>query len=263
MFTPKIIFFDIDQTLYLKNEHRIPDSAKLALKKLRERGIITAIATGRTLAVFPEPIRDLIAECGIEMLITVNGQYIEFQGKELVSFAMPRDWIERTAAALQTQNMAYACVCRNGIYVSHDNPYIQAASRDLNLPYFVDALAYEKHDVYQMLGFYTAEQAAEIEPLLPESVKTIRWHEFGVDILDKNGSKARGILAALAKLGLQVGDTMAFGDGLNDVDMIELVQVGVAMGNAEPELKAVADHICPNIEDDGIYRALLDWQIIS
>lgn len=263
MFTPKIVFFDIDQTLYIKNERRVPDSARLALKKLRERGIITAIATGRTLAVLPESIWHLIDECGMEMLISVNGQYIEFQGKELISFAMPQDWIVRTAQALQSQNMAYASVCRNGIFVSHDNAHIQAAAQDLNLPYFVDALAHEKQPVYQMLGFYSAAQTAEIEPLLPESVKTIRWHEFGVDILDKSGSKAHGIAAALNKLGIDISESMAFGDGLNDVDMIAAVGFGVAMGNAEPELKALADYICPNIEDDGIYRALVDLQIIA
>lgn len=263
MFQPKIAFFDIDQTLYLKNENRVPDSARLALQKLNQRGIITAIATGRTLAVLPESIRALIAECGIEMLISVNGQYIEFKGKELISFAMPRDWIEHIATALQSQNVDYAFVCRNGIFVSRDNAHIQAAAQDLNLPYFVDALAYQKYDVYQMLGFYPAALSAQIEALLPPSVKTIRWHEFGVDILDKNGSKARGILAALDKLSLKIQDTMAFGDGLNDVDMIQAVHLGVAMGNAEPELKAIADYIAPNIDDDGIYRALVDLQIID
>lgn len=263
MFIPKIVFFDIDQTLYLKNENRVPESTRLALKKLRERDILTAIATGRTLAVLPESIRTLIDECGIEMLISVNGQYIEFQGKELISFAMPNDWIEQTITALQSQNVDYAFVCRNGVFVSRDNAYIQAAAQDLNLPYSVDALAHQKQPVYQMLGFYSAAQTEKIEALLPETVKTIRWHEFGVDILDKQGSKARGILAALSKLSLQIQDTMAFGDGLNDMDMIELVHLGVAMGNAEPELKAIADCVCANIENDGIYRALLDFNIIA
>lgn len=260
-FTPKIIFFDIDQTLYLKNEQRVPESTRLALKKLRQRGIITAIATGRTLAVLPESVRALIDECGIDVLVSVNGQYVAYQGTELVSFAMPHDWIEHIIGALTSQNIDYAHVCRDGIFVSRDNAHIQAAARDLNLPYFVDALAHHKQPVYQMLGFYPENNA--IETLLPETVKTIRWHAVGVDILDKNGSKARGIAAALAKLNLTFADAMAFGDGLNDVDMIRAVGLGVAMGNAEPELKAIADYVCPNIDDDGIYRALVDLQILG
>lgn len=263
MFTPKIIFFDIDQTLYIKNEQRIPDSTRVALKKLRERGIITAIATGRTIGVLPNPIRELIDECGIDMIVSINGQYVQYQQDKLVSFPLDTPTVERVIDVLTQKNISYAFVCHSGLAVSHLDDNLLAAAGDLHLPYIVDKLAYLREPVYQMLGFYPDTQTAELHQLLPDNVQTVRWHDVGADILDKHGSKARGIQAALTQLGLTMDEAMAFGDGLNDMEMIRSVAFGVAMGNAEPELKAVAKYVCPNIEDDGIYRALVDLGIID
>lgn len=263
MFIPKIIFFDIDQTLYMKNEQRIPDSTRLALKKLCERGIITAIATGRTISVLPQPIHALIDECGIDMIVSINGQYVQYQNTMLVSFPLDTATIERVVDIFTQKKMSYAFVCHSGLFVSPQDNHLLAAAQDLNLPYTIDSQAYLHNPVYQMLGFYPDSQSTELEDLLPENVRTVRWHNVGVDILDKHGSKARGIQAALNKLGFSMAEAMAFGDGLNDIEMIDSVAFGVAMGNAEPELKAAAQYICPNIDDDGIYRALIDLNIIE
>ena len=97
---------------------------------------------------------------------------------------------------------------------------------------------------------------------LGENLKTIRWHISGVDILDKDGSKARGIHAVLDKLGLTMMDAWAFGDGLNDIEMLSLVSFGVAMGNAHDDLKQVADFVCPKHTDDGIFKGLQELGVI-
>ena len=57
-------------------------------------------------------------------------------------------------------------------------------------------------------------------------------------------------------------DAMAFGDAHNDVEMLQAVGFGVAMGNAEPEIKALAQYVCPRIEEDGIYRGLQELGVI-
>ena len=78
---PKIIFFDIDETLYInRGKKYVPESAKTALKLLKQKGIITAIATGRTIPIIPPKIVELIEECGIDMIVSLNGQYVEYQG---------------------------------------------------------------------------------------------------------------------------------------------------------------------------------------
>ena len=74
--------------------------------------------------------------------------------------------------------------------------------------------------------------------------------------MDAAGSKARGIEQALNHLGLTWADTLAFGDGMNDIEMLQHAACGVAMGNARAELKVVADYVCPPVWENGIYHGL-------
>ena len=134
MFQPKIVFFDIDDTLWIKNEQRIPDSTRIALKKLHGKGIITAIATGRTIAVLPEPIKALAAECGIEMFVSINGQYVEYKGKKLISFPLSQTDVEKVIQIFQKNQVSYAFVARSGLWVSHVDDDLQHAVGALNLP---------------------------------------------------------------------------------------------------------------------------------
>lgn len=259
----KIVFFDIDETLWQKNERKIPESTKIALKKLHEKQIITAIATGRTIAVLPEPIKQLAYDCGMDMFVSINGQYVEFQGEKLVSFPLEKNVIEQAIQIFQKNQVAYACVARDGVWASEYDVRLKHATGDLNVPYQIAPDYYQNHEVYQMLAFYPADMDELILPHLPNELRPIRWHENGVDFLNKQGSKARGIQAALTKLGLNLADAMAFGDELNDLEMIQAVGFGVAMGNAVPELKAVANYVAPKIDEDGIYQALLDLKMIE
>lgn len=260
---PKIIFFDIDDTLYLKDERRIAPNTERALRALKERGIITAIATGRTPFVLPDVIRRLMADTGIDILAAVNGQCVRYRGGVLADFVMEKQQYDELAAYLDGLDVAYAAVCEHGIYVPRESEGMRQAMRDLGIAYFPPQISDGRAPVFQMLAFYPESRAAEVEAGLPDNIKSVRWHREGVDLLDKNASKARGIRAVLDKLGLQMADAMAFGDGLNDLEMLEAVGFGVAMGNAAPELKARADYIAPEADADGIFRALCDLGIIE
>lgn len=260
---PKIIFFDIDNTLYVTLEKRIPDSTLYALRALKQRGIITAIATGRTFSVMPELVKQLIADSGIDMVVAINGQYVQYQGKELTSFPIDKNVVIDLASQLREKQIAHAFVAHNAINVGLNNPYLENTCKLMAISYTENPNHPEIHPVYQMLAFYPVEKDEEINFMLPEGLKPVRWHDYGVDILSKDGSKARGIQAALDKLGLNMADAMAFGDGMNDLEMIEAVGFGVVMANGEAELKERADYICPAATDDGIYRALVDLGIIE
>ena len=150
----------------------------------------------------------------------------------------------------------------NAIGIPGTSGHLHEALSSLSIPYQTGSLPPDT-PVYQMLAFYGEDEAAEVESGLPPSLRTTRWHRYGMDILARNGSKARGIGAALNKLGLTMNDAMAFGDGLNDMEMLHAVGFGVAMGNAHPALKAVADHICPPAGEDGIWHALHDLGVLA
>ena len=259
---PKIIFFDIDDTLRPKESGTVPDSTREALRKLKRQGIVTAIATGRSPVILPADIRRLMDETGIEMLVAINGQYVEYRRRPLAAFPIPQADIDAAVAYLSRCNTAYALVSDNGIGIPGTSDHLHEALSSLSIPYQTGSLPPDT-PVYQMLAFYGEDEAAEVESGLPPSLRTTRWHRYGMDILARNGSKARGIGAALDKLGLTMNDAMAFGDGLNDMEMLHAVGFGVAMGNAHPALKAVADHICPPVGEDGIWHALHDLGVLA
>lgn len=81
-------------------------------------------------------------------------------------------------------------------------------------------------------------------------------------MLRKENSKARGIEDVIKYFGLSIENTMAFGDGFNDLEMFDTVGFSVAMGNAEEALKARAHYVTKNIEQDGILYALEQLEII-
>lgn len=261
-FSPKIIFFDIDNTLYLTEQQVIPKSTIKALSRLKQQGIMIAIATGRTLTVLPEAIQELIAQNGIDLVVAINGQLIQHQGKVLTSFPLAKQQVIALVNQLNQHHIAHALVSDNGIWVGLLNNNLREATASVAVSYHANQYCPEDQNVYQILAFYPEQLDNQIHAMLPETLKTVRWHRVGVDILPKNGSKARGIETALTTLGLQWHETMAFGDGLNDIEMIQAAGYGIAMGNSEPALKKVADYVCPKIDEDGIYRALVDLGVI-
>ncbi|MDO5051065.1 MAG: Cof-type HAD-IIB family hydrolase [Moraxella equi] len=259
---PKIVFFDIDDTLYIKHENRILDSTKTALHALKERGIMVAIATGRGLCVFPPCINELIDEIGIDIFVTINGQYNEYQGKCLTHFPLTHAQLTHTTAYLQSERIAHGYMTRDEIVTVSPDEYMVQALTSLHIPYRVAESFDMNTPVYQMLAFYENNHTTQLSSTLRDDLKTVRWHIFGVDILDAHGSKARGIRSVLDALGLSMADAVAFGDGLNDIEMLSSVGFGVAMGNAHPDLKAVADYVCPRHDDDGIFKGLVALGLI-
>lgn len=260
---PKIVFFDIDDTLYVKYHDYVPDSVFDALHQLKQQGIIPAIATGRGRGIFPTAINRLIDEVGIELIITINGQCNHYQGKLLADFPLSKEQISTTTEYLIQQNLSYAYMTDDKIFAMIEDDAINEALSSLHIPY--ERIQLQQFDqnqaIYQMLAFHADN--TQLQLALPKGLKTVRWHKNGIDILDSQGSKARGIAQVLQQLNLTFADTMAFGDGLNDIEMLETVGFGVAMGNAHPDLKTIADYVCPKAVDDGIYQGLKALAIID
>lgn len=259
---PRIIFFDIDDTLYIKHENRVPDSVVTALQSLRQAGIIVAIATGRGRAVFPSAINELVEKVGIDLVVSINGQCSHYQGKLLAHYPLTDSQVNDVTQTLINQNLSYAYMTDDGIFAMAEDDALVEALSSLHIPYTVMKLQdFDKRQpVYQVLAFHPDNQSLVLP--LPQSLKTVRWHQSGIDILDAHGSKARGIEQALKALNLRFDDAWAFGDGLNDIEMLQQVGFGVAMGNAHPELKAIADYVCPKAWEDGVYQGLRDLGMV-
>ena len=109
--------------------------------------------------------------------------------------------------------------------------------------------------MYQAIPFITQQEEAELLEVLP-GCRITRWGEEVVDLIAGEAGKEQGIRAIYTAMGITADEVMAFGDGENDISMLELAGIGVAMGNAIEEVKATADYVTDDIEQDGIYNAL-------
>lgn len=109
--------------------------------------------------------------------------------------------------------------------------------------------------------FFDEEAEKKIKPLVPQC-EFNRWYPSFVDITAQGVTKAAGVKKMMEHLGIDMSQSVAFGDGGNDVPMLKEAAVGVAMGNADDSVKKEADYVTTSVDDDGIKNALIALGII-
>ena len=90
-----------------------------------------------------------------------------------------------------------------------------------------------------------------------------RWHPIFFDVNIKDIGKHIGIDKIIEHYGIKLEETIAFGDGENDISMIKHAHIGVAMGNANKEVKEIADYITDDVDNEGVYKALKHFNLID
>ena len=125
---------------------------------------------------------------------------------------------------------------------------------------------FDPEQIETYIGMIVVNDKKDI-PIMVETLSKyfdVQRHQsdYSFDLTLKGVSKAVGIEKLVERLNRDINDTIAFGDGRNDIEMLETVKVGVAMGNAVPEAKAVADYVTDRIEENGIKTALEQFELI-
>ena len=254
-----IVFFDIDGTL-LNDEKKIPDSTKKAVRLLQERGIHTAIATGRV----PNMFYWIQKELNIDSYVAMNGQYVVFEGKEIYSNPINPEMLESLTKLTANNDHALAYCSHLDYKVSKSNhPFIEAGFDSLMMPYpEVDEEYYKHLPIYQGHLYCSRKDAQMYFDQFPE-FSFVKWDDNAYDILPRGASKAVGISKMLGILEINKENSFAFGDGLNDLEMLTMVGTGVAMGNAVPEAKAAANVITTSSSNDGILNGLIQVGLLD
>lgn len=249
----KVIFFDIDGTL-LDHDKKIPASTKQAVFALKEKGYDVAIATGRA----PFMFSDLREELQIDSYVSYNGQYVVFRGEVIYTNPLSKEALQSlTDLALNHENpIVYMDHLDMKANVPHDD-LITTSIGTLKIHHTLgyDPHYYKERDIYQALLFCQEHEEAYYESLF-SSFDLIRWHPYSCDVVPAGGSKAKGIAKLTERLGIAPEHQYAFGDGLNDVEMLRTVPNSVAMGNAVPEAKAAAKHQTKLVDEGGIAHGL-------
>lgn len=253
MIEKSVIFFDIDGTL-LTHDKELPATAKEAIFTLKRLGHEVAIATGRAPFMFEK----LRKELEINTFVSYNGQYVVLNGEVLYTNPLKiSPLLGLTEAALANNHPV--------VFMDHEDmkanvpehDFIKESIDTLKIDKFPthDPLYYKGRDLYQTLLFCPEGEEKQYEAAYPD-FDFVRWHPVSVDILPKGGSKAKGIEKIVEKLGYPKERQYAFGDGLNDIQMLSTIENSVAMGNGEEEAKAVAKYVTKSVEEDGILYGL-------
>ncbi len=255
----KAVFFDIDGTLVSFTTHTVPDSARRAIERLRERGVKVFISTGRLLKH-----ASIVKDIPVDGYITVNGGYcITSSGEVIFEQAIPRQTVERVLDLSDKHGFVVSVMTHEDMYVARSNERVEKIAKMISIaPKVTDVRAVAaEQSVVQMCPYISRELEAEIMPLLPELMSS-RWIETFMDLNVRGVDKSLGVRKVMEYYGLSLDEAMAFGDGGNDVPMVRDAALGVAMGNACDELKQVADYVTLSVDEDGIAVALEHFGLI-
>ncbi len=262
----KAVFFDIDGTLISMKTRVMCQSTLDALYELKKKGIRLWIASGRP----PVHLTLLAKEFNAfpwDGFVMMNGQYCyEADGtvfrKEPISDATLRSlvpWIKENCDYPVTffeLDHSYDIHFNQSMY-----DYLSSINRLDQMPECEDPERSYTHDTYQICPYISAEKDAEFLSHAP-GLMSARWSPHFADMIAEGGGKPQGIKAALERYGIKREECMTFGDGGNDITMLEYAGTGVAMGNASDEVKKHADYITADCEDDGIFKAFKHFGLI-
>ena len=256
----KVIFFDIDDTLRNSKTGFIPSTIPTVFQQLRDRGILTGIATGRGIfGVVPE-----IKALKPDFFVTLNGAYIEDKkGSVLYSHKIARDKVEEYIAWTKEVGIDYGLVGSHEAKLSRRTEMISQAIDPIYPDLEVDPDFYQKEDIYQMWTFEDQGDDLTLPESLASTLRMVRWHEHSSDVVSISGSKATGVAKVVDQLGLKPENVMVFGDGLNDSELFDYAGISVAMGISHDNIKEKADYITKTLEENGIFDALEGFGMVE
>ena len=256
----KIIFFDIDDTLRNSKTGFIPSTIPTVFQQLREKGILTGIATGRGIfGVVPE-----IKALKPDFFVTLNGAYIEDKkGNVIYSNKIAEDKVEEYIAWTKEVGIDYGLVGSHGAKLSRRTEMISQAINPIYPDLEVAPDFYQKEDIYQMWTFEDQGDDLTLPESLASTLRLVRWHEHSSDVVPISGSKAAGVVKVVDQLGLKPENVMVFGDELNDLELFDYAGISVAMGVSHEKIKEKADYITKTLEEDGIFDALEGFGMVE
>lgn len=254
----KAAFFDVDGTLYSHESQCVPKSTLKALEALKKRGIKTFLATGRH---FTEIDEFPVGKIPFDGYVMLTGQICADSARNVIfGNAIEGKDAEYLLNAYANKEMPIMLVEKDRLYANLINDIVINGQAEISSP-IPEVQEYKGAPVYQIICYGGRELEEELTSKLP-NCKITRWCPFGIDIISKTGGKVAGIKKMLEIHNIGSKEMIAFGDGENDMEMLAFAGVGVAMGNAEEEVKAVADYVTTDIDDDGIWNACKHFGLI-
>lgn len=258
-FAPRLVAIDMDGTL-LRDDHTIPEAFWPLARKLHGRGIEVVPASGRQYTTLLEQFSPL------EWPLTViadNGNMVAHHGEVVSATRLPHDVTARVLATAREAAVGHdlgvvLCGHRTAYVERADDAFIEQVRRYYVDYEVVDDLGAVDDEVLK-IAVYSFESADAVAPLfdahtgqLRVVVSSLHW----IDLMDPNVNKGTALRELQRALGVTAAETIAFGDYLNDLELVRSADWSFAMANAHPEVGAVARFTAPSNEEEGVVRVL-------
>ena len=246
----KLAVFDIDGTLLDSNDEVLP-STLAAIKRLHALGVHTAIATGRNYKM----ARWVIEAADIHDYVVCNGSVIYVQDKLTMQRYLDENEVHQLNEYTRKIGTNFMAESADELYadVAPDPVLADVLSGCRTTVLHEPGYAFKK-PIVQGLALLTPKQAAQAPHF--ESLQFKRFDNRGVDVIPRDGNKAKSVLRLADHLGIANHNVVAFGDNQNDTEMLTAVGTGIAMGHAPANVKDAADWVTGDLDSDGIAKGL-------
>ncbi|MFD1957403.1 Cof-type HAD-IIB family hydrolase [Paenibacillus thailandensis] len=256
----KLIAIDIDDTL-LDDSLTVTEGTKQAMEEAIRQGVTVTLATGRMFASAQKIARQIELNVPI---ITYQGALVKtlLDGKALYERFVPADAARELFAFTEERGLHLQLYADDILYTKEDNDKIRKYSKLTNIPYVVEP-DYEKlveQPTPKMLIIddpdYLDRLIPELKALIGDRTHITKSKPHYLEIMHKEGTKGHALRFLASHIGCTMEQTIAIGDAWNDHEMIESAGLGVAMGNAIPALKEIADYVTRTNNEEGVRHVI-------
>lgn len=265
-----IIFFDIDETL-MKNHQYISDGVKNMLKQLKQNGHHIVICTGRSRSILYNDLNELT----YDMLVTACGSRIETKEKVLINEMIDETELKTLINDLLNRNVSFNVQGKRSF--THRNDYVFTHIPEENRVIFIqrlgtmpglDEMTEDDYTHTYKVTYQTTDEATAMDVLNNLSDYFHGYYQkrndsfFTGEITQSKYTKGTAVKYLADYFNYSIEETVAIGDSDNDLEMIEAAHIGIAMGNGSKRLKALADYITDDIDNDGAVTAMQHFNLI-
>jgi hypothetical protein len=278
----KLIASDMDGTL-LNKDHEISEENLKALRFAQSRGVELAIATGRIYY----NVDDYLKKAGLKAaIIGTNGATVHTkEGEKIYEAPLDKETLIPLVAELERHQIYFTVFTENGKYrheqganwlesdyermKKHESAKVQAIMSWMTPKRLMTDIARHFHHYQEILELKETIYKVVAFSFDPEKLENARaalgdderFHivssgKGNFEIMDCKATKGKGLETLAKHLQIPLQETVAIGDNYNDASMFQVAGIGVAMGNAEPPVKAMADYVTATNEENGVALAI-------
>ncbi len=274
----KAVFLDVDGTL-VANHQEMSEKVKDGIKRARKNGHKVFICTGRNKA----GIKNELAAVEFDGIIASAGSYVEIDNKIVHSTYFDKSLVDKITNIFDENSIFYNYECTNITFMSDkmvqlfiggksfkagNSEFERLKAQHQDKFNIKDIDNYIDQDIHKIC-FISLNQEKLDHALnqLKDDVNIV-IHDifdeniFNGELISKTDNKATGIQYVINYLNIDIKDTIAFGDSMNDYEMIDFVNYGVVMANGSTRLKEIASTICKSVDEDGVYNEFINLGII-